>query len=206
MGAQSPMRSCGAHAGECPQESTSEGTFCTLSGIQLAGPAEVEYDYTRAGNRCRHATSATTKARRQTRSIERKMRVVTSPDAWKQALTKLCPKLPAAVQSSLSRALLEWSSNLDLCRRTHPAMRSWPLLFTATVTSHMAEHTSGNTLVPAVPLLAEHCPAHSEYKGLGVTCRSMSVTWRAIRAKALGPEGGVKPGCELRWKPSDANI
>ena len=200
------MPACGAHAGECPQVTTSEGTFCTLSGIQLAGPAELEYDYTRAGNRCRYATSAATKSRRQAHSIERKMRAVTSPGAWRQALAKLCPNLPEPVLASLSRALLSWSSTLDLCRRTHPAMRAWPLLFTATVTSHMAEHTAGNSLVPEVPFLAQHCPAHSEYKGFGVTCRSMSVTWRAIRAKALGPGGVVKPGCELKWKPHDCNI
>lgn len=200
------MKTCGKHAGECPQVSNSEGTFCTLSGVQLAGPEEIEYDYTRAGNRCRYATSAATKRRRQTRSIQKKIRSVSSPDAWKMALVKLCPELSDSVTVPLSRALLNWSRVLNLCRKTHPALRSWPLLFTATVTSHMAEHTDGNTLVPSVPFLSKHCPAHSDYKGLGVTCRSMSVTWRAIRAKALGPTGAVKEGFELRWKPPKSNI
>ena len=196
------MPACGAHAGECPQVTTSEGTFCTLSGIQLAGPAELEYDYTRAGNRGRYATSAATKSRRQAHSIERKMRAVTSPGAWRQALAKLCLNCPSRRWCCPGAAAG--------CRRwtvpIYPPGDARVAATTATVTSHMAEHTAGNSLVPEVPFLAQHCPAHSEYKGFGVTCRSMSVTWRAIRAKALGPGGVVKPGCELKWKPHDCNI
>ena len=181
--------------------STSEGTFCSLSGVELEGPALVEYDYSRAGNRPRAASSAATKARRKAHSIRKKQRSITSPHVWSSALARLCPTLAVAARDSLSAALLAWSTTLDLCRKTHPAMRTWPLLFTATVTSHMAEHTPGNVLVPSVPALAVHCPAHTEYKRFGITCRAMSVTWRSIRAKALGTGGALRAGLALGWKP-----
>ncbi len=199
------MRSCGHHAGECPQESTSEGTFCTISGVELAGPAEIEYDFSRSGNRIRSLTSAKTKERRKQRSLQKKARSVLSPQTWFNALCRLCPKLPQALAVSLSKALLNWSKSLDLCRHTHPAMRTWPLLFTATVTSHMAEDSPSEfALVPAVPTLRNYCPKHSEYKRFGISCRSMSVTWRSIRSKAVSSTG--VPEHAFKWKPPPEDI
>ena len=200
------QRTCGHHAGECPRESTSEGTFCTISGVELEGPALIEYDYSRAGNRPRAATSVATKARRKAHSLRKKERSISSPQVWSAALSRLCPSLPGPARQSLSAALLAWSTTLDLCRKTHPAMRTWPLLFTATVTSHMAEHTPGNVIVPAVPALARHCPDHSDYKRFGISCRAMSVTWRSIRSKALGPGGVLRVGYGLGWKPAGVHI
>ena len=199
------MRHCGHHAGECPQESTSEGTFCTISGVELEGPAYIEYDYSRAGNRIQQITSEKVKAFRKENSLRKRARKKLSPQVWFNALRRLYPALPAAYVTSLSSELLLWSNKLDLCRKTHPAIRTWPLLFTATVTSHMAEQTeTGAGIVPNVAELTRHCPKHSEYKRFGITCRSMSVTWRAIRGKALSPEGRVV--CALEWKPPPGGI
>ena len=193
------MPHCGHHSGECPQESTSEGTFCTISGVELAGPAYIEYDYSRAGNRIQQVTSAKVKAFRKETSLKKRERKKLSPHVWYNALCRLCPKLPEEFARSLSSGLLAWSNKLDLCRKTHPAIRTWPLLFTATVTSHMAEQNeTGAGIVPNLAKLSKYCPKHSEYKRFGITCRSMSVTWRAIRGKALSAEGQLV--CAFEWK------
>ena len=193
------MKNCGHHAGECPQESNSEGTFCTISGVELTGPVEIEYDFSRSGNRIRSITSSRTRHLRKTHSLKKKERSVVSPQVWMLALQRLCPNMSIETTKSLSRALLNWSTSLDLCRKTHPAMKNWPLLFTATVTSHMAEDDASSCLfVPHVPQLRQYCPKHAEYKRYGISCRSMSVTWRSIRSKVLGPDGdAVLP---LEWK------
>lgn len=185
--------------------STSEGTFCTISGVELAGPAEIEYDFSRSGNRIRSVTSSKTKERRKAHSLRKKARSALSPETWLAALRRLCPTLPDATASSLSRALLAWSKSLNLCRKTHPAMRTWPLLFTATVTSHMAEDTpSSFSVVPSTPMLQNYCPKHCEYKRFGISCRSMSVTWRSIRAEVVGPTGTALRAFE--WKPPAGGI
>lgn len=187
------MWACNAHAGECKLISNSEGTFCTLSGIELAGPALVCYNFESAGNRVYNKTSTTTKLRRSQHSISIKNRALKSVTKWKTCVSKLYPTLSASLVHSLSQALCAWSAKLELCKATHPAIKRWPMIFAATVLSRMASggavDRNGSTLVPANAELAALELDHKLYKTFGVTCRSMSIAWRKVRTAALDENG-----------------
>ena len=189
--------SCGAHAGECRLVSNSEGTFCTLSGIETAGPKLVCYNFESAGNRVYCSTSKRTKRRRSEHSLALKSRAMKSINKWKQCMQTLYPTLPDAYAHNLARSLCEWSTTLELCKSTHPAIRKWPMLFVATVTSHMASggasDRDGTVIVPASAALEKRQLDHKLYKTFGITCRAMSIAWRKLRSVALDEDGMLIP-------------
>lgn len=191
------MASCGAHAGECLLRSNSEGTFCTISGIEVAGPKCVCYNFDCAGNRIHTKTSTQKKLRRSQQSLNIKSRALLSITTWKNSVKTLYPELTTTLLQSLARALCEWSTKLELCKPTHPAIKRWPLLFAATVLSHMATggatDKNGTPIVPPNNELAKLEIDHKLYKTFGITCRSMSIAWRKLRDAALDERGVLIP-------------
>ena len=186
---------CGAHAGECVLCTTSEGTCCTLSGIEVAGPQLVCYNFEAAGNRVFRKTTAQTRKRRSEQSLAIKSRAMKSITTWKECVSSLYPALPPAYTHSLATALCDWSNQLKLCKATHPAIKRWPMLFAATVTSHMATggvyDCNGACLVPSSTQLAALELDHKVYKTFGITCRAMSIAWRRLRAAVLDQSGKI---------------
>lgn len=184
---------CGAHAGECVLCTTSEGTCCTLSGIEVSGPQLVCYNFESAGNRVFRQATAQTRQRRSEQSLAIKSRAMKSITTWKDCVLRLYPTLPPGYAHSLATALCDWSTQLNLCKGTHPAIKRWPMLFAATVTSHMATggvyDRSGQCVVPNSAHLAALALEHKEYKKFGITCRSMSIAWRQLRAAVLDSSG-----------------
>ncbi|MBN19773.1 MAG: hypothetical protein CL678_00695 [Bdellovibrionaceae bacterium] len=192
------------HAGDCPLVTNSEGTFCMVSGYELEGPREVCYNFESAGNRVRRQTSKTQQSKRKQNSIDRKSRTIKLIGRWRDCVRKLYPNLKPELSLALARALCQWSDLLNLCKPTHPAMRRWPMLFSATVLSHMGGKdvvdARGGVIVPACFGVCQHAIPHNMYqKKFNITCRSMSKTWSTIRKAVLDDKGILLKGKEFSF-------
>lgn len=189
------MASCGAHAGPCPTATNSEGTWCTLSGVELAGPALVCHDMRQCCNAVVARVPLCDRPRRAAASLHRAERQCLSAPRWVAALRALYPHLTPGAAERWSASLRAWSSALSINRVTHPALRTWAMLFTATVTSKLAAggaRAADGVLLPRVATFAAHAPPHASYPRHGIGCRSMSHTWRQILTAALSRDGNVR--------------
>ena len=189
------MRQCGQHAGECPIASTSEGTWCTISGFELEGPVYTTFDFRQCCNAIAAPVPARDRSRRLAHSLQRAQSTGLNASRWKQALRHLYPAMSDASSLAWSRAIAAWSTQLSVHKMTHPALRRWALLFTATVASKFVDGvcSAGNKmLLPKVAFFKQHAVPHSAYPSYGVACRAMSATWRKTLNAALAPDGTIQ--------------
>tara|TARA_Y100000592_G_scaffold72232_1_gene112371 strand:- start:367 stop:576 length:210 start_codon:yes stop_codon:yes gene_type:complete len=64
-----------------------------------------------------------------------------------------------------------------------------------------ATDCNGKTIVPFVKELKLLELDHRKYKTFGITCRSMSVAWRRVRAATLDHSGALLPNNAFPFKP-----
>ncbi len=191
---------CGGHPGECTTATTSEGTFCTRTGIEVAGPELVCYDFRHCCNTSSGPKTKGTAARRKHNSLGRARRRHMSVGRYRVALEELYGADNR--WHALAASLKEWSEALNIERQTIAASRAWATIFAATVTSKLGqgERARDGMLLPVVQYFKDR-PIHSNvYRSKGVVCRSMSTMWHRIKGAALNEDGGVKtplvlPGC-----------
>lgn len=187
--------SCGQHAGPCITDTTSEGVFCTVSGFELQPPEMVTHDFRQCCNPLMARKPAATQKNRRENALRRQQRRSLGPGCWRQALETLHgDKLSPTELTQWSNAIRRWSEELNVHRRTAPAMRQWALLFTATVTSKFECGKRGRvgTVVPKCEPFSSQAMHHTRYKKFGISCRMMSATWRKIVAEAMTDGGEVQ--------------
>ena len=175
-----------------------------ISGIEVEGPVLMCYNFESAGNRIHTQTSQRLKLSRAKHSLQKKNKSTNLLTTWRFVLRRLYPTLLPAYAHKLAAALNAWSNKLNVCKQTHPAIKRWPLLFTATVTSHMAtggaKDSAGAEIIPNSPELAKCELKHHQYKTFGLMCRDMSNAWRQIRAAALTDSGVILPARAFRME------
>lgn len=183
---------CGHHVGECPTATTSEGTFCMLYGVQVAGPALECSDFRQCCNAVRAHKPAATAAARAKQSIERSTRHSLAPHKWQSAMALLYPGVDEATRNAYANAFRDWSVRLGTTPDTHPGLRQWAALFTATVGDKLAITPPGKGLLCSrTDVFAKNPvdPRTFQCK-LKFSCKKLNSTWRKIRAAAIDPETG----------------
>ena len=166
---------------------TSEGTFCTITGVEVAGPQYQCVDFRQSCNRVVARAPAATAAARAQQSLERSTKLALGPPRWKTAMARLYPAMDAALRESYADAFRRWSLRLCVTPTTHPSVRQWAILFTATVGDKLA---TGNTLCAAVAEFKRLQVDPKTYKQHKFSCKKMNATWRLIRGKAMDAHTG----------------
>lgn len=184
--------SCGGHPGECRTVTTSEGTYCTATGIEVAGPQVVCHDFRHCCNGTFGPLPRGTAARRKKASLGAARRRHMSVGRYRAALEALYGA--DARWQALAAALKDWSEALDIERPTVAASRAWAIIFAATVTSKLGqgEPARDGVLLPMLPFFKDRPMSASAYRSKGVVCRSMSTMWHRIKGAALDEGGRVK--------------
>ena len=186
------MASCGQHGGPCLTEETPEGVFCTVSGFELYPPTTVCHDFRQCCNPLSARLPLATKHHRKENSLRRHSRRLLGPESWRKALRTLYgDALDANEIARWADSISKWSSQLQIHKKTAPAMRQWALLFTATVTSKFecGKRGSSGTILPKCDVF--RAIPHAQYKTFGISCRLMSLTWRKIIGAAMTDSGTV---------------
>jgi len=180
---------CGHHAGECPTVTTSEGTFCTLFGVELAGPGYVCTDMRQCCNRVAARLPRATAAQRAKQSIETSLRRELAEHKWVAAMARLYPRICEQERIRWAQQIRDWSVRLGTTPHTHPSIRQWAALFTATVCDKLA--TQGGGLCPRVQAFAFHPVDSKRFKGeFGFNCHKLNKTWRLTRERAIDASTG----------------
>ena len=182
------------HAGPCITDTTSEGVFCIVSGLELHPPALVTYDFRQCCNSLSMRKPTAFARNRKENSLRRQRRRSLGPECWRQALHRLYgTALSEPELSQWAAAIQSWSEALNVHKQTAPALRQWAMLFTATVTSKFECGKNGRTgiIVPRCEPFSSCALHHTQYKSFGITCRMMSATWRKIVAAAMTDTGEV---------------
>lgn len=186
--------SCGQHAGPCKTDTTSEGTYCVVSGFELHPPAFVTHDFRQCCNPISARKPAKFKSNRTQNALRKQQRRSLGPQCWRKALFTLYgTDLSDLELSKWAAAIQKWSETLKVHKQTAPAMRQWALLFTATVTSKFVDGKKGKigTVLPKCEPFSSRPIPHTKYKSFGITCRTMSATWRKIVKAAMTDAGEV---------------
>lgn len=183
---------CGGHPGECVAVTTSEGTFCTMTGIEVAGPQVVCHDFRHCCNSTFGPRPKGTAQRRKQASLGAAKRRHMSVGKYRVALEQLYGA--DRRWHALAVSLKEWSEALGIERQTVAASRAWAIIFAATVTSKLAqgEPARNGQLLPQLPLFKQRPIDPTVYRSKGVVCRSMSTMWHRIKGAALDDSGHVK--------------
>ena len=179
---------CGHHAGECPTATTSEGTFCTLYGVQVDGPSLVCSDFRWSCSRVVARAPAATAALRARQSLERSTKRALGPPQWKAAMARLYPDMAEPLRDGYADAFRRWSLRLAVTPTTHPSVRQWAILFSATVGDKLA---TGDNLCAAVGEFGRlQVDPRTFNPKFGFSCKKMNATWRSIRNKAMDAQTG----------------
>lgn len=183
---------CGHHVGECPTVTTSEGTFCTLYGVQVAGPALECSDFRQCCNALRARRPAATAAARAKQSLERCSRLALAHHKWHSAMTLLYPGVDEATRNAYADAFRDWSARLGTTPKTHPGLRQWAALFSATVGDKLAMTPPGAGLLCSRTEIFANNPVDPRIfqDKLNFSCKKLNSTWRKIREAAIHPETG----------------
>ena len=183
---------CGHHVGECPTATTSEGTFCMLYGVQVAGPALECSDFRQCCNAVRAHKPAATAAARVKQSLERCTRLALAQHKWQSAMALLYPGIDEATRNAYADAFRDWSVQLGTTPATHPGLRQWAALFSATVGDKLATTPRGKGLLCSqTDTFARNAVDPKVYHStFGFSCKKINSTWRKIRAAAIDPVTG----------------
>ena len=183
---------CGGHDGECNTVTTPEGTFCRLTGVEVAGPQVVCHDFRHCCNSTFGPLRKNTVLRRKRASLGAAKRRHMSVNKYRVALEHLYGA--DSRWHALAVSLKEWSEALNIERPTVAASRAWAIIFAATVTSKLAqgEPARDGELLPQLPLFQTKPIDPTAYREKGVVCRSMSTMWHRIKGAALDDDGRVK--------------
>lgn len=180
------------HAGECPTETTPEGTFCTLFGVEVAGPRLECADFRQCNNAVHAKKPVATAALRTRQSLARCTRISLSQHRWRLAVSKLYPNMEQTSRDRYADAFRDWSARLCTTPTTHPGVRQWAVLFSATVGDKLATSSGSGLLCPRVDEFANNPIDPRAFQlEFGFSCKKINATWRKIRAAAIDPNTGA---------------
>ena len=108
-----------------------------------------------------------------------------------------------AMLDNVANWIHQFAHKLQIHKHTHPALRSFPSIFVATIAELMVNGvTIGGTIaVPKLPFATYHRVPHVLWGYFGAPCRKISTTTRKVRLRVADNDGRPRNEIIVAWPP-----